>query len=445
METDEKEARALFRYGLISEFLHADLARGEKRVRMQEIASVKYRVPWQDKPFEVSESTLNRWLSMYRRHGFSGLKPGERRDKNISKAIDPILSDQIIAMKKTDPYISIPLLIASLEDSGGVPKGKLKHSTVHRLLQRHGLSGRPGRDRGRKPQRLPFRYSKPMALWVGDVMHSRHDVGGHKVYLIAWMDNASRAIMHAQYRFSESALDILTTFRKALEVRGICRRVYVDHGSGYVDGRFVRTCAHLGIQLMYAPVRDGAAKGCIERFFGTLRAGFERHLQPQDLKSLESLNSMLWRWIHSTYHRKPHSGLNGQAPWHCFMQLLPEIEHRRIEAGFDFIALWKSRVTRRVHRDGTVRLRGHILEIPPTVTHTTVELRFMDEQLPRDVEVWEDGCNRGTAIAVDMESNTRRRRWRPAASRNTSGTLPVDPLTRTRKTWEKDNMEGDIV
>jgi putative transposase len=442
MEKDEKEAKALFRYGLISEFLHADMARGIQSIRMQEIASVKYRVPWQDTPFEVSESTLNRWLSIYRRHGFSGLKPGDRSDKHISKVIDPILVDQIIAMKKADPDVSIPLLMASLEDSGAVPKGKLKHSTVHRLLQRHSLSGRPGRDRGIKPQRLPFRYSKPMALWVGDVMHSRHDVQGQKAYLIAWMDNATRAIMHAQYRFSESALDILTTFRKALEVRGICQRVYVDHGSGYVDGRFVRTCAHLGIHLMYAPVRDGAAKGCIERFFGTLRAGFERHLQPQDLTSLDSVNSMLWRWIHSTYHQKPHSGLDGQAPWHCFMRLLPEIEHRRIRTGFDFTALWKTRVIRRVHRDGTVRLKGHILEIPPTVTHTTVELRFMEEELPREVEVWEDEHNRGTAIPVDMEGNTRRHRWRPTSSRNTSGSLPVDPLTRTRKTWNKDNTEG---
>lgn len=442
MEKDEKEAKALFRYGLISEFLHSDSEWGEKSARMQKLASAAYRVPWRDEPLTITESSINRWLSIYNRHGFSGLKPKDRNDKNVSKAIDPILADRIIAMKKADPNISIPLLICSLEEGGVAPKGKLKHSTVHRLLQRHGLSGRPGRDNGWKQQRLPFRYSYPMEMWVGDVMHSRYPVSGRKAYLIAWMDNATRAIMHAEYRYSESALDIVSTFRQALEVRGICKRVYVDHGSGYVDSRFVRTCSHLGIHLLFAPVQDGAAKGCIERWFSTLRCGFERYLQPKDLVSLESINSLLWRWIHSTYHKNAHSGLDGAAPWKRFMELLPQIEHRRIGAGFDFIALWKTRVNRRVHRDGTVRLKGHILEIPPTVKRNQVELRFMEEDLPHGVEVWEDGCYRGTATPVDLEGNTHRRRWRPKSPENRSGSLPADPLTRARKTWDN-HKEGD--
>jgi len=444
MENDEKEAKALFRYGLISEFLHGDLVWGEKSARMQQLTMRKYRVPWQEEPLEISVSTLNRWLAVYKSSGFSGLKQKDRSDKNISKALDAILSDRIIAIKKSNPEMSIPLLIGSLEDSSEVPKGKLKHSTVHRFLQRHGLSGRPGRDRGWKQQRLPFRYAFPMEMWVGDVMHSRHPVQGRKAYLVAWMDNATRAIMHAEYRFSESALSILSTFRQALEVRGICKRVYVDHGSGYVDSRLVRTCAHLGIHLQYAPVRDGAAKGCIERWFATLRAGFERYLQPQDLQSLENLNSMLWRWIHSTYHKKPHAGLVGDAPWKRFMDLLPQIEHRRISPGFNFIALWKTRINRVVHRDGTVRLKGHILEIPPTVKRNTVELRFMNEELPHGVEVWEDDQHRGAATPVDLECNTHRRRWRPQSPKNRSGNPPVDPLTRTRKTWTEPKKGEEI-
>lgn len=441
MTHEEREAKALFRYGLISEFLYAEKDRGFQRSRMQAIASTRYQVSWQDQPLQVSESTLNRWLSLYRRYGFKGLQPRDRSDKHVSKAIDPVLADQIIAMKKSDPRISIPLLIASLEDAGQAARGILKHSTVHRLLQRHGLSGRLGRDRGMKKQRLPFRYTHPMALWVGDVMHSAHRVQGRKVYLIAWLDNASRAIMHAEYRFSESALDILTTFRKALEIRGICQRVYVDHGSGYIDGRFVRTCAHLGVDLQYAPVKDGAAKGCIERFFRTFRDGFETYLHAHDLENIVSLNSMLWRWIHSTYHQNDHSGLNGEAPWHYFMRLLPEILHRRVPEGFDFLELWKNRVTRRVHRDGTVRLKGHRLEIPPTVTHGTVELRFMDDTLPEDVDVWDDEMLKGQAIPVDLSANTRRRRWRPKSPDQLTGKLPVDPLTRTRTLY--DPAEGD--
>ncbi|MBW2143824.1 MAG: transposase [Deltaproteobacteria bacterium] len=442
MKKDEKEAKALFRYGLISEFLHGGLARGHQSDRMKELSERSYRISWQAEPVQVSESSLCRWLSQYRQHGFSGLISADRCDKNISKAIDKVLSDRIIAIKKSDPDMSIPLLISSLEDSKESPKGKLKHSTVHRLLQRHGLSGRPGRDRGHKPQRLPFKYIFPMDMWVGDVMHSRRPVQGRKVYLIAWMDNATRAIMHAEYKFSENALSILSTFYQALQVRGICKRVYVDHGSGYVDSRFVRTCAHLGIHLMYAPVRDGAAKGCIERFFSHLRASFERYLKPVDLENLESLNSLLWRWIHSTYHQRPHSGLDGQFPWQRFMELLPRIQHRRIDNDFDFMALLQTRESRTVRRDGTVSLHGHGLEIPPTATRKQVELRFMEEDLPSGVHVWEDDKCLGMAIPVNLKTNTRRRRWHPQSKQRDSRLSVIDPLTRARNTW-KDNMEGE--
>jgi len=173
-----------------------------------------------------------------------------------------------------------------------------------------------------------------------------------------------------------------------------------------------------------------------------LRSGFERYLQPKDLESLKSINSMLWGWIHSTYHQTAHSGLKGESPWHRYMELLPGIEHRRVCPGFDFLALWKTRVNRRVHRDGTVRLKGHILEIPPTVKRNTVELLFLDEELPHGVEVREDGHPRGTATPVDLEGNTHRRRWQPKSPPNTSGSLPVDPLTRTRRVWEN-RKEGD--
>lgn len=441
MEKDEKEAKALFRYGLISEFLNGGLSRGHQCARMKELSDREYFVSWQKGPYRVSQSSLKRWLSRYRRYGFSGLSPKQRLDKDISKSIGPILADRIIAVKKSDPGISIPLLISALEENGESSRGILKHSTVHRLLQRHGLSGRAGRDRGMNKQRLPYRYTYPMELWVGDVMHSRHPVMGRKVYLIAWMDNATRTIMHAEYQFSESALNILSTFRQALEVRGICKRVYVDHGSGYVDSRFARTCAHLGIHLMYAPVRDGAAKGCIERFFATLRSGFECYLTPDDLSSLESLNSMLWRWIHSTYHQKSHSGLSGDVPWQRFMNGLSQIDHRRVSPGFDFEALWKTRETRTVHRDGTVRLRGFCLEIPPTIQTNIVELRFMDEDLPHGVAIWEDDQCTGVATPVNLEGNTHRRRWHPQSNAKPVRHPLVDPLTRTRTIW--DTMKGE--
>jgi len=436
MTDDVREAKALFRYGLISEFLDGRSNRGVRRSRMKELAKQAYTVPWKSKPHSVSVAQLVRWLSIYRRRGFDGLLPAVRKDRGACKAIDPVVRQRLIAVKKQTPELSIPELIRSLEDAGETVKGLLKASTVHRLLQRYDLSSLPGKSTERKGQRLPYRYELPMDLWVGDVMHGRVTVQGRKVYLIAFIDNATRAIMHAVFAFDEGALSMLEVFRQAVLVRGKCKRVYVDHGSAYVDARFLRTCAHLGIHLLHAPVQDGAAKGAIERWFGRVRKQFEAFLRDEDLVDLETLNSLLWKWIQSTYHLTPHQGLNNETPWERFMRLLGKIEHQRVDPTLDFWALWRTRATRVVRRDGTVSLNGHCLEIPPTVCHKRVELRFLEEKLPEDVQVWCDDEMMGVANPVDLEANAKRRRWQPKTASSEKKTPLIDPLARARKVWQ---------
>jgi transposase len=87
MKYDQKEQEAVFRYGLISEFIHGDLERGTKRKRLQKIAAGTYRVPWKTMPYEVSVSKLRRWIAAYRRHGIDGLKRKDRKDKGTTKAL----------------------------------------------------------------------------------------------------------------------------------------------------------------------------------------------------------------------------------------------------------------------------------------------------------------------------------------------------------------------
>jgi transposase InsO family protein len=441
MQDQHREAIAMFRYGLISEFIHAQQTRTERRARMREIAKQSYTVSWRSKTISVSMSSLSRWLSAYRTGGFPALRPKERSDKGVSKAIPQFLARRIIAIKQHAPLISIPEIIRSLEDAGEVEPNKLKLSTVHRLLQSRGLSGRPGQDPGKKQQRLPYLCKLPLDLWIGDVMHGRILVQDKKVYLIAFIDNATRAIMHASFRFDEGALSVLEVLREALMTRGICRRLYVDHGSAFIDERMTRTCAELGIHHMLAPVRDGAAKGPIERWFGTVRRQFECHLQEPDLRDLDTLNSLLWRWINSTYHQRVHSTLDGETPRGRFMRLLPTTPHQRVKKDFDFIALWRSRVHRTIRNDGTVRLHGHLLEVPPTITRNRVELRYLHELLPQQVEVWVADAFKGHALPVDLEANATRRRWRPKSPQTSTSKPQVDPLGRARRSYTSSTVK----
>jgi hypothetical protein len=63
--------------------------------------------------------------------------------------------------------------------------------------------------------------------------------------------------------------------------------------------------------LAHTPVRDGAAKGKVERFFRTTRDQFlSRQL---DLSSLEALNRQFIQWVEENYNAQLHSVL-GMSP-----------------------------------------------------------------------------------------------------------------------------------
>jgi putative transposase len=59
---------------------------------------------------------------------------------------------------------------------------------------------------------------------------------------------------------------LLSCFKTALYKRGPCEVLYVDNGSNYSSLEISQVCERLGTILCHTPVRDGAAKGKIERF-----------------------------------------------------------------------------------------------------------------------------------------------------------------------------------
>ena len=81
-------------------------------------------------------------------------------------------------------------------------------------------------------------------------------------------------------------------FKAALYKRGLCEVLYVDNGSNYSSLEITQVCQRLGTILCHTPVRDGAAKGKIERFFRTVREVFlTRKLDLSSLDGIRALNA----------------------------------------------------------------------------------------------------------------------------------------------------------
>ena len=81
------------------------------------------------------------------------------------------------------------------------------------------------------------------------------------------IDDASRVITHGQFFYNDNTINMLDAFRTALFKRGKPDRLYFDNGSNYTSKEILQACVRLNILLSHAPIRDGAAKGKIERLF----------------------------------------------------------------------------------------------------------------------------------------------------------------------------------
>ncbi|MGH6819576.1 MAG: hypothetical protein ACREDU_01785, partial [Methylocella sp.] len=67
------------------------------------------------------------------------LAPKTRSDRNCSKLPEKV-RQALVQAKRDNPKRSLNTLVRLLEMQGLVAKGELARSSVHRLLQQHGLS-----------------------------------------------------------------------------------------------------------------------------------------------------------------------------------------------------------------------------------------------------------------------------------------------------------------
>jgi len=110
---------------------------------------------------------------------------------------------------------------------------------------------------GAQQDRRRFAYQEAGQLWMSDVMFGPPVISDDgrrkkKTYLIAFIDDATRVIPHAQFAFAENTRSFLPVFKVALIKRGLPQRLLVDYGANYRSKHFSIVCAKLGVALIHA-------------------------------------------------------------------------------------------------------------------------------------------------------------------------------------------------
>ncbi|MEW6230113.1 MAG: DDE-type integrase/transposase/recombinase, partial [Bacillota bacterium] len=252
MDDKTREEIASFRYGLISQIVsREDLRPGETMALIREAAARRYVIPGSIRT-EVGERTIQRYLSLYRKGGLDALKPKERE---YSCRISKEAVDLAIALRRENPKRAITTIIDMLESSGQIESGYLKRTTLYEHFKKAGLT--------RLEQARAGTYRRYQALhrnerWIGDTCHltyvqdRENPDKRQKVYLIAWMDDYSRKIVHAQLYPAERMPALEDSLKKAMITCGIPSQVYVDNGAIYSGRHFTKICARLKIHLSHS-------------------------------------------------------------------------------------------------------------------------------------------------------------------------------------------------
>lgn len=264
----------------------------------------------------ISERTLRRYLTQYRTQGFSGLKPNGKRGHRISEAVPPEILEQAILLRRQVPSRSITQIIQILEWEGLAEPGQIKRSTLQEKLAERGYSARHMKlyaESGTAARRYQKKYRNQ--LWHSDLKYGPYlpigqDGRKKQVYLVIFIDDATRLILHGQFYPMLDQIIVEDAFRQAVLKYGVPEKVYFDNGSQYRTKWMIRACSKMGIRLLYAKPYSPEATGKPERF-NRLVDSFLAEVSLEKPQTLERLNQLFAVWLEECYQQKPHTGLGG--------------------------------------------------------------------------------------------------------------------------------------
>lgn len=351
-----------------------DLAPGDtQEQRLKAVAEMTF-MDEDGHPRQFTWRTIQTWWWYYRKHGVTHLETTPRKDQGTHRKLSPEdlleIIEQVLPMFRKGHYNKTEIYRACIE-KGLFGDRVISRSTFYHMISHHELM-----KKGELNPRLREAWGKRFAnqLWQADTMfgvHIPHKGKSIQTKLIAFIDDASRVVPHAQYFLNETVEEFIQTFKTALYKRGLPEQLYVDNGSVYVSKETQLICSRLGCLLSHSRVREPQGKGKIERFFRTVQDNFQ--CRQLDLSSLDRLNRQFTEWLEDHYNGKVHSTI-GMKPIDRFGLDLKRIRFLPPSDINDELFFFAD--TRTVKKDNTFSFDAKRWEAPVDLRNRVIEIRF---------------------------------------------------------------------
>lgn len=369
-----------------------------QRTFHDEQASVDFKFTWR---------TISTWLYRFKKRGITSIDNKTRADKNsyrkvqVNELAEAI--NEVLPTMKRNKGGGFPrsVLYRLLLQKDFFRRSQLSPTSFYRMVRANNLLDT---DRIKK-LRLSFAMQFANELWQADTMYGpsikQSDGQWRKTFLIAFIDDASRVITHGEFFYRDNAENMIDAFRTALFKRGRPERLYFDNGANYSSKEILQACLRLNIKLSHAPIRDGAAKGKIERFFRGFRDRFlTQHI---DFATLDELNQKTADWIENEYNSQYHSGI----------QMIPIDRFNLDRSRIQFLTddqfseeVFFVEEDRKISKTNVFSINNCKFECPVDLREKKVQVRFDRIRRNRFV-VYFGGHRMGEAHLLDLHHNAK--------------------------------------
>ncbi|WP_143872492.1 DDE-type integrase/transposase/recombinase [Catenovulum sediminis] len=386
-----------------------DYAKGATiKARIQDVATRTFVDKQTNIHYQFTWRTISTWVYRFKKHGVTTLDNKTRIDKNHYRKVQPNeLAEAIHEVLPTlgrskNGHVPKMALYRRLLANGLFKRSQLSQTSFYRMVSTHGLLDSEQCQKLRQSFAMQFSNE----LWQADTMHGirvKDEQGNlRKTFLIAFIDDASRLIIHAEFFYADNTTNMCDAFRTALFKRGKPERLYFDNGSNYSSKEILQACVRLDIHLSHAPIRDGAAKGKIERFFRRFRDQFL--VDNPNITSLDELNDKTNEWVEHCYNSQFHSGIQ-MTPLDRFCLDLNRIQFIADDEFTEEVFFVEQ--DRKVSKTNVFSIHKQQFECPVDLRGKTIQVRFNRSALDKFIVYYQDK-RMGQASCLDLHANAIR-------------------------------------
>jgi len=399
----ERDRWARLRFAIIGALLAAPPAPGDLQAALDALAKRTWRHPLTGLQVRFGASTIERWLYAARKAAdpMTVLRNQVRRDIGQFPSFSSQAAEALRAQYADHPswnaalhHDNLRVVLAAADQALPCPS----YASVRRYLKAHGLTRKRPARRGAEEILGPsvplvereirsYEVEYVLQLMHLDFHHGSRKVLTHagqwiKPLLVAFIDDRSRFLAHAQWYTSEATEQLVHGFSQALQKVGLPRSLMSDRGSAMMSGEFTAGLAALGILHVPTLPRSPHVNGKQENLWSRVEGRLLAMLEGEANLSLDQLNLATCAWITGEYQRTVHREL-GVSPLERYLAG-PNVG-RECPGSEALRAAFRIEVKRRQRRsDGTASLEGERFEIPARYRHLLdVHLRYARWDLSR--------------------------------------------------------------